>query len=358
MMDINRKSTTVVQSWEKTQKRQTYTHVMTKNAPVSYTWAFQRTNQPSDVRRKVNDVARIFSITVTNAVDGVSSSCQACALSTQPSGSACVPCPPGHYIDSLTSKCLECPHNSYLEPHRTQGSEACKACGPSSRSDKDHRLCYSDCHFTHTEGNVTLTFDFSLLNSAGSLMNGPKFTSKGTKYFHMFNISLCGGQDRMAVCTDNVTDVSVSSSQSEKAEGPSAVKTFICQSTIIPASRQGFHAALSSQSINLADTFLGRSAVVTLRCNPDMSNKGVMSVPRLEYKYSRLVMSANKECEMPVADSCAVMEGENEGDMEDEVVYTKPSLLGKLKAIASKGNGESYENVQLSSSHSKALVWS
>lgn len=47
-------------------------------------------------------------------------------------------------------------------------------------------------------------------------------------------------------------------------------------------------------------------------------------------------MSANKECEMPVADSCAVMEGENEADMEDEVVYTKPSLLGKLKAIASK----------------------
>lgn len=57
---------------------------------------------------------------------------------------------------------------------------------------------------------------------------------------------------------------------------------------------------------------------------------------RLEYKYSRLVMSANKECEMPAADSCAVMEGENEGDMDDEVVYTKPSLLGKLKAIASK----------------------
>lgn len=57
---------------------------------------------------------------------------------------------------------------------------------------------------------------------------------------------------------------------------------------------------------------------------------------RLEYKYSRLVMSANKECEMPGTDSCAVMEGENEGDMEDEVVYTKPSLLGKLKAIASK----------------------
>lgn len=43
---------------------------------------------------------------------------------------------------------------------------------------------------------------------------------------------------------------------------------------------------------------------------------------------------------MPGADSCAVMEGENEGDMEDEVVYTKPSLLGKLKAIASKVRAE------------------
>lgn len=83
-------------------------------------------------------------------------------------------------------------------------------------------------------------------------------------------------------------------------------------------------------------------------------------------------------------DSCAVMEGENEGDMEDEVIYNKPSLLGKLKAIASKvgvastrdtavanvpqsksmflllfqGKREHFEHVQLSSPHPKALVWS
>lgn len=57
-------------------------------------------------------------------------------------------------------------------------------------------------------------------------------------------------------------------------------------------------------------------------------------VVRLEYKYSRLVMSANKECELPAADSCALAEGE---EPEDDVVYTqKPSLLGKLRAIANK----------------------
>ncbi|KAJ8395653.1 hypothetical protein AAFF_G00028900 [Aldrovandia affinis] len=68
---------------------------------------------------------------------------------------------------------------------------------------------------------------------------------------------------------------------------------------------------------------------------------------RLEYKYSRLVMSANKECELPAANSCAIMEGE---ENEEEVAYSnKPSLLGKLKSIASKGNGESCESVQLKS---------
>ncbi len=58
---------------------------------------------------------------------------------------------------------------------------------------------------------------------------------------------------------------------------------------------------------------------------------------RLEYKYSKLVMSANKECELPAADSCAIMEGEGEENEEDEVVYAnKSSLLAKLKAIATK----------------------
>lgn len=148
-------------------------------------------------------------------------------------------------------------------------------------------MCYSDCHFTHTVGNTTLTFDFTLLGSVGSLMNGPSFTSKGTKYFRHFNISLCGGQvtrddarspfrgrvgasashirrfffsfqkSKLAVCTDNVTDLSIADSQRERGEGANTVKTFICQSTIIPANGRGFRTALSSQSITLADTFLG-----------------------------------------------------------------------------------------------------
>lgn len=45
-------------------------------------------------------------------------------------------------------------------------------------------------------------------------------------------------------------------------------------------------------------------------------------------------MSANKECELPAADSCGLAEGE---EPEDDMVYSqKPTLLGKLRAIANK----------------------
>uniref|UniRef100_A0A8B9K4W9 Si:ch211-233h19.2 n=1 Tax=Astyanax mexicanus TaxID=7994 RepID=A0A8B9K4W9_ASTMX len=298
-----------------------------------------------------------------------------------------------------------------------------------------------------TRLNHTLQFDFSSLGSTGSIMNGPSFTSKGTKYYHLFNISLCGLEaHRPAVCSDNVTDLSDKDPHGSEAN---KVEAFICQSTVIPSDGRGFRVALSSQSTSLADSFLGespqttsscengRNTVVTLRCSPEKTAKGEISVPRqcpagtcdgctfhflwesssacpccteadyhqiegackggvqdtvyvwteprlctggvglpvkrstpcemidfwlkvgagvgafcavllvsltcyfwkknkkLEFKYSKLVMSTNKECELPAADSCAIMEGEGE-EVEDEVVYSKPSLLGKLKAIATK----------------------
>lgn len=62
---------------------------------------------------------------------------------------------------------------------------------------------------------------------------------------------------RAAICTDNVTDVSSKDSQSDSSQFVSSVDSFICQSTIIPADGRGYRMAISSQSISLADTFLG-----------------------------------------------------------------------------------------------------
>lgn len=56
-------------------------------------------------------------------------------------------------------------------------------------------------------------------------------------------------------------------------------------------------------------------------------------VGRLQYKYSKLMMtSGGKECELPGADSCAIMEGE---DAEDDLMdLTKKSFFTKIKSFS------------------------
>lgn len=95
-------------------------------------------------RQFINDMAKIYSITVTNAVDGVASSCRACALGSEQSGSSCVPCPPGHYIEKETSQCKECPANTFLSIHQVYGREACIPCGPGSKSTKVRKPSVSE----------------------------------------------------------------------------------------------------------------------------------------------------------------------------------------------------------------------
>ncbi|KAM6290336.1 endosome/lysosome-associated apoptosis and autophagy regulator family member 2 isoform 3-T3 [Porphyrio hochstetteri] len=500
MADVNRKNTNVVESWERSKEKQSYTHIISKNASFTFTWAFQRINEGQDSRQFINDMAKIYSITVTNAVDGVASSCRACALGSEQSGSSCVPCPAGHYIEKETSQCKECPANTFLSIHQVYGREACIPCGPGSKSTKDHSACFSDCLVSYVKDNQSLSYDFSNLSQVGSLMSGPSFTSRGTKFFHFFNISLCGNEGKkMAICTDNITDVTLKDMVAESEDFSNFVGAFVCQSTIIPSDSKGFRTALALQSNSLADRFLGatietmlenisiktdmfppspskipdvhffyksstvttscengRATVVTMRCNPNKPDQGELSVPsscpagtcdgcifyfvwesaeacrlcteqdyheiegackkgfqetlyvwnepkhcikgvplpgkrtntcetvdfwlkvgagvgaftavllialtcyfwkknqKLEYKYSKLVMTANsKECELPAADSCAIMEGE---DNEEEVVYSnKQSLLGKLKSLATKEKEDHFESVQLKSSRSQNI---
>lgn len=59
---------------------------------------------------------------------------------------------------------------------------------------KDHSACFSDCLVSYIKDNQSLNYDFSNLSQVGSLMSGPSFTSRGTKFFHFFNISLCGNE--------------------------------------------------------------------------------------------------------------------------------------------------------------------
>ncbi|KAM6924795.1 endosome/lysosome-associated apoptosis and autophagy regulator 1 [Xenentodon cancila] len=70
---------------------------------------------------------------------------------------------------------------------------------------------------------------------------------------------------------------------------------------------------------------------------------------KLQYKYSKLMMSSGgKECELPTADSCAIMEGE---DIEDDLIYlTKKSLFTKIRSFSRERTSDGFDSVPLKSS--------
>lgn len=174
------------------------------------------------MRRYAGDNVKLFSIHVSNVLEGVASACRACALvpdAARRADSSCVPCPPGFYIHAETNRCQECPPGTHLAGRHTYGREACVPCGPASVSNRvsdfvlpkngparksgkrraslvlqEHSRCYSDCSFSRLRGNRTLTYDLAALSEVTSLTLEPSFTTKGTKYLHLFNISLCGHQ--------------------------------------------------------------------------------------------------------------------------------------------------------------------
>lgn len=81
--------------------------------------------------------------------------------------------------------------------------------------------------------------------------------------FFKYLFDFCSFQGhRPAVCTDNVTGIPDKDPHSGEAN---YVETFICQSTIIPSDGRGFSTAVASQSIILADTFLGRLVITFSR---------------------------------------------------------------------------------------------
>ncbi|XP_065259274.1 endosome/lysosome-associated apoptosis and autophagy regulator 1 isoform X4 [Emys orbicularis] len=259
MVGVNSRTNTPVETWNGSKEKQSYTYIIEKNATMSFTWAFQRTAYHEAGRKYTNDVAKLYSINVTNVMDGVASYCRLCALE---SSGSCTSCPPGNYIDRASGACHPCAPSTYLKAHQPYGSQACIPCGPGTKSNKIHLLCYNDCRFSLDKDGRTLEYDFSALANSTSFAGGPSFTSKGMKYFHHFSISLCGNHGRkMATCTDNVTDMRVPDGEAEFSK---SVTSYVCQSIIVPSDVMGYKTIVSSQPVSLADRVVGVTTETTL----------------------------------------------------------------------------------------------
>uniref|UniRef100_A0A8C5ADR3 Endosome-lysosome associated apoptosis and autophagy regulator 1 n=1 Tax=Gadus morhua TaxID=8049 RepID=A0A8C5ADR3_GADMO len=196
-------------------------------------------------RNHTSDVAKIYSVLVTNAVDGVASRCRQCAAGSSDL-SACVPCPPGHYMVNGTGVCESCPPNTIIRPQQTVGREACVPCGPNTSTNQARSACVSDCTLHVNSGaGQHLLYNFSSLANLTGFRSSPRFTSRGLRYFQHFHLGLCGKEDRqLAVCVDNVTE--------QRRE----VRGYACQSMVVPSDTRG-QGLVSSQPFVIADLLLG-----------------------------------------------------------------------------------------------------
>ncbi|KAM8795825.1 endosome/lysosome-associated apoptosis and autophagy regulator 1 [Eudromia elegans] len=252
MVGVDARANTPVETWRGARGRQSYSYVLERNASTSFTWAFQRVAAGREAgRRRVGDVAKLYSVNVTNVLGGVASWCRRCGRAG--AGPACAACPAGHYAEG--GACRACPPGTVLRGRAPDGPRACAPCGPGTHSDQARSLCYSDCSATLAPRGRPLRYDLSALAAPRAFASGPSFTAKGLKYFHLFNISLCGHHGRaLASCADNVTE--------PRAGAPPAhaVTAHACQAIVVPSDVLGHKGAVSSQPVSLADRLVGVTA--------------------------------------------------------------------------------------------------
>ncbi|XP_038139013.1 endosome/lysosome-associated apoptosis and autophagy regulator 1 [Cyprinodon tularosa] len=242
----------LVEQWKGRNGKQSYTYLIQNNNTVSFTWTFQRTEDLSMDRNYSTDAAKIYSIHITNVIGGVAFQCRRCPA-TSNKDSSCVPCPPGHYMANGTGACERCPPNTFIKASQPVGETACVQCGPNTKTNRVYTACLSGCTFrVQKEGEAMQTYDFSPLSNVTSITSNPRFTSRGLRYFHLFNLNLCGTESRVpASCVDNVTE-------SEKV-----LKGYICQSTLVPSDIRS-QSLVSSQPVIIGDSLIGVTTKTTL----------------------------------------------------------------------------------------------
>ncbi|KAK7135854.1 hypothetical protein R3I94_014510 [Phoxinus phoxinus] len=247
MAGQNERNNMIVESWSGAIGKQSYSYLIKSNNTVSFTWGFQRTAAFSMKNEYSSDLAKIYSVHLINVIGGVASECRQCALALADSDSACIPCPPGHYMLNGTGVCKSCPSNTIIRPEQPVGKEACIPCGPNTYSNEGRSACMSDCTLALHHKGETLHYDFSPLANATGFQSSPRFTSKGLQYIPHFSVALCGTENRvLASCVDNVT------------ESKRDVKGYICQFTVVPSEIRG-QSVVSSQPFSIGDTLIGVS---------------------------------------------------------------------------------------------------
>uniref|UniRef100_UPI00358E19CC endosome/lysosome-associated apoptosis and autophagy regulator family member 2-like n=1 Tax=Myxine glutinosa TaxID=7769 RepID=UPI00358E19CC len=248
--------TQLKQSWLGSQSRNVFLHHITSESNTTFSWIFQKTPVRKG-QKLLKDYVRMYSISVSNVIDGVASKCRVCARRQDNAG--CIPCPPGSYINSERRDCVPCPSGTFLATGDGYTSDRCVDCGPGTISNKNRTECQSNCRFEVTVASQHYRYNYQELARPIGHMVGPRFTTRGMQYFLAFNISLCGNDGRKeARCIENMTDVTNMDME------PTVISSFVCRESILPANLR-HHATVSTNVINLGSQLIGVSVEESLR---------------------------------------------------------------------------------------------
>uniref|UniRef100_A0A3P8TR15 Endosome-lysosome associated apoptosis and autophagy regulator 1 n=1 Tax=Amphiprion percula TaxID=161767 RepID=A0A3P8TR15_AMPPE len=266
----------VVEHWTGSNRKQSYSYVIQSNSTVGFTWTFQRTQELKVEKKFSADVAKIYSISITNVIGGVASQCRRCPLMSVKAGSACVPCPPAHYMVNGSGVCQSCPPNTFIRADQPVGEAACIQCGPNTKTNKAHTACLSDCTLAvQTRGGSLQRYNFSPLANVTGFHSSPRFTIKGLRYFQRFSVGLCGTESRIpASCVDNVT------------QSGREVRGYVCQSTVVPSDIRS-QSVVSSQPFLIGDSLIGVTTKTTLDSisSPDSLFPAASGLPDVIFYY-------------------------------------------------------------------------
>ncbi|XP_028408031.1 UPF0577 protein KIAA1324-like [Dendronephthya gigantea] len=227
-----------IKVWEGKQSKQKYSFQATAEHTEGFYWVFRKGKKakrtfgeydgvdPEMHFKYRNDKVTVYFIKVTKTIDGGAAGCKKCPVGVKDEG--CVECPKGNRIipdKKNIPKCQPCPKNTYLNVSDPYGRDACIACGDFLTSEKGSTECVSSCKFTSKEGEK---YDLSPISGIYSKKTSALFTPQGTKYYHMFNISVCPQDPSLkASCHRNV-------SMEGNAEATKTYNYTICRMTIVP----------------------------------------------------------------------------------------------------------------------------
>ncbi|XP_078343658.1 endosome/lysosome-associated apoptosis and autophagy regulator family member 2-like isoform X2 [Oculina patagonica] len=239
------KGTSLIETWKGTNGKQKYSYIISSQRSTEFIWTFQKQSSYSFEynglsHTYVNDRVKIYSITINNTVDGGADHCRECPVS---SGNGCISCPKGNYVDKEKHKCVPCAKGTYLNTSNPYGADSCIKCGPGLTSEEGSTMCHSDCHYFSAKH--ARMFNLTDLQGARSVASAPSFTSRGFRYYHLINLSLCGHPYKMAKCHSNI---SLSSGKSESYNLTSPV----CRMTVVPDPY-----VITTQTMSLADQLVG-----------------------------------------------------------------------------------------------------